>query len=322
MFLGIAKMSNNVPFNSATPLLEEFGRKFNIAINGNAVDTNSVADVLIQTCFKQQVSFPQMTALLIVAKQYHLNPFTREIYAFPDKSGGIVPIVGVDGWCNMINSHAEYAGMEFKYSEEMVPLPDKETMFAHTWCECVLYRKDRDRPIIVREYMGETYKPATVKNGYKKEGAWQSHPNRMLRHKTLIQCARYAFGFTGIYDPDEAAQFLRDTQAFEGEFAEQQNQQQSQQQKQSPAATQVTTQQEQQSEQVVEQKTEQTQEEQASDKPPMPQDRFDKNYQKAILLFSTGKATAQQVIDKIESSYSLSNEQKQSIIELEAKELA
>lgn len=318
-------MSNNVPFNSSTPLLEEFGRKYNIAVSGNAVDTNAVADVLIQTCFKQQVTYAQMTALLIVAKQYQLNPFTREIYAFPTQNGGIVPIVGVDGWCNMINSHEEYSGMEFKYSEEMVSLPDKETMFSHTWCECVLYRKDRDRPTIVREYMGETYKLAPVKNGFKKEGAWQSHPNRMLRHKTLIQCARYAFGFTGIYDPDEAAQFLRDTHAFDGEFTEQQNTQQSQQQNQKPLdATQATTQ---QVEQAVEQEAEQAQgkqaqEEQASDKPPMPQDRFDKNYQKAILLFSTGKATAQQVIDKIESSYSLSNEQKQSIIELEAKELA
>lgn len=311
-------MSNNVPFNSSTPLLEEFGRKYNIAISGNTVDTNAVADVLIQTCFKQQVTYAQMTALLIVAKQYQLNPFTREIYAFPTQNGGIVPIVGVDGWCNMINSHEEYSGMEFKYSEEMVSLPDKETMFSHTWCECVLYRKDRDRPTIVREYMGETYKLAPVKNGFKKEGAWQSHPNRMLRHKTLIQCARYAFGFTGIYDPDEAAQFLRDTQAFEGEFTEQKNQQQAQQ---SPSATQAVTQQSEQAQQS-EPVVEQTQEEQVSDKPPMPQDRFDKNYQKAILLFSTGKATAQQVIDKIESSYSLSNEQKQSIIELEAKELA
>lgn len=311
-------MSNNVPFNSSTPLLEEFGRKYNIAISGNTVDTNAVADVLIQTCFKQQVTYAQMTALLIVAKQYQLNPFTREIYAFPTQNGGIVPIVGVDGWCNMINSHEEYSGMEFKYSEEMVSLPDKETMVSHTWCECVLYRKDRDRPTIVREYMGETYKLAPVKNGFKKEGAWQSHPNRMLRHKTLIQCARYAFGFTGIYDPDEAAQFLRDTQAFEGEFTEQKNQQQAQQ---SPAATQAVTQQSEQAQQS-EPVVEQTQEEQVSDKPPMPQDRFDKNYQKAILLFSTGKATAQQVIDKIESSYSLSNEQKQSIIELEAKELA
>ncbi|OPB31163.1 hypothetical protein [Bartonella sp. AR 15-3] len=26
----------------------------------------------------------------------------------------------------------------------------------------------------------------------------------MLRHKAVIQCARYAFGFSGIYDEDEA----------------------------------------------------------------------------------------------------------------------
>jgi hypothetical protein len=29
--------------------------------------------------------------------------------------------------------------------------------------------------------------------------------HRMLRHKALIQCARYAFGFAGIYDEDEGA---------------------------------------------------------------------------------------------------------------------
>ena len=33
---------------------------------------------------------------------------------------------------------------------------------------------------------------------------WKSHPRRMLRHKAMIQCARLAFGFAGIYDQDEA----------------------------------------------------------------------------------------------------------------------
>ena len=31
---------------------------------------------------------------------------------------------------------------------------------------------------------------------------------RMLRHKALIQCARLAFGFTGIYDQDEAERII------------------------------------------------------------------------------------------------------------------
>jgi hypothetical protein len=37
---------------------------------------------------------------------------------------------------------------------------------------------------------------------------WQTHPKRMLRHKALIQCARLAFGFVGIYDQDEAERIV------------------------------------------------------------------------------------------------------------------
>ncbi|WP_032251724.1 recombinase RecT, partial [Escherichia coli] len=44
----------------------------------------------------------QFIALLIVANQYGLNPWTKEIYAFPDKQNGIVPVVGVDGWSRII----------------------------------------------------------------------------------------------------------------------------------------------------------------------------------------------------------------------------
>ena len=41
-------------------------------------------------------------ALLIVADQYGLNPFTREIFAFDDKRAGIVPVVSVDGWSRIL----------------------------------------------------------------------------------------------------------------------------------------------------------------------------------------------------------------------------
>jgi hypothetical protein len=38
-------------------------------------------------------------------------------------------------------------------------------------------------------------------------------PKRMLRHKALIQAARIAFGFSGIYDEDEATR-IKDANAF------------------------------------------------------------------------------------------------------------
>lgn len=146
-------------------------------------DGSGLSDTLKSTAFKSntQVTDEQMTALLIVANQYGLNPFTREIFAFPDK-GGIVPVVGVDGWSRIMNTHAQFDGMDFKSDDNS--------------CTCIIYRKDRTHPTSATEYMDECKRDNSP--------AWKSHPRRMLRHKAMIQAARLAFGFTGIYDQDEA----------------------------------------------------------------------------------------------------------------------
>lgn len=162
-----------------------------LAFGIDASAPQQLVDVLKATAFKGSVTDAQLTALLIVANQYHLNPWTKEIYAFPDKNNGIVPVVGVDGWSRIINSDPNFDGMEFVEDPE--------------WTECIIYRKDRSHPIRVREYMAECKRDIA--------GPWKSHPRRMLRHKAMIQCSRLAFGFVGIYDPDEADRII------EGEFA-------------------------------------------------------------------------------------------------------
>jgi phage recombination protein Bet len=144
-------------------------------------DGQELVTVLKATVFKGQVSDAQMGALLIVAAQYGLNPFTKEIYAFPDKQNGIVPVVGVDGWARIINNHPQMDGMDFAQDADS--------------CTCTIYRKDRSHPIKVTEWMAECKRGA---------GPWLTHPYRMLRHKAMIQAARLAFGFSGIYDEDEA----------------------------------------------------------------------------------------------------------------------
>ena len=148
-------------------------------------EQSDVVPILKATAFKGQASDAQLVALLIVADQYGLNPFTKEIYAFPDQNNGIVPVVGVDGWSRIMNSHPQFDGMDFIQDEDS--------------CTCVIYRKDRGHPIKVTEYMSE------CKRGVK---PWQSHPKRMLRHKAMIQCARLAFGYVGIYDTDEAERIM------------------------------------------------------------------------------------------------------------------
>lgn len=152
-------------------------------------DGSGLTDVLKATAFKSgtQVSDAQMTALLVVANQYGLNPFTREIFAFPDK-GGIVPVVGVDGWSRIMNNHPQFDGMDFKFDEEAAS------------CTCIIHRKDRSHPISATEYLAECRRDNSP--------AWKSHPRRMLRHKAMIQAARLAFGFAGIYDQDEAERIV------------------------------------------------------------------------------------------------------------------
>ena len=166
-------------------------------------DPQELVQTLKATAFKGNATDAQFNALMIVATQYNLNPFTKEIYAFPDKQNGIVPVVGVDGWARIINSHPQFDGMEFKYSEETT-IPDGSNTKAHEWVECVIYRKDRSHPIVVREYLDEVYRPPFKGKFGEVAGPWQTHTKRMHRHKATIQAARLAFGFSGIYDEDEA----------------------------------------------------------------------------------------------------------------------
>jgi len=171
---------------------------------GLDVEARELVDVLKATAFRGEVTDAQMSALLVVANQYGLNPWTKEIYAFPDKKNGIIPVVGVDGWSRIINEHPQFDGMEFNRPEKMVRM-DGAKNDAPEWIECVMYRKDRSHPTVVREYLDEVYRaPFKTDKGYVIDGPWQTHTKRFLRHKAMIQCARLAFGYTGIYDEDEA----------------------------------------------------------------------------------------------------------------------
>jgi hypothetical protein len=126
-------------------------------------------------------------ALCLVANAYNLNPWTKEIYAFPDRNNGIVPVVGVDGWSRIVNEHPQCDGIQFHEADD------------GSWCECTIHRKDRTHPTTIRESLAEVKRDTAP---------WKSHPRRMLRHKALIQAGRVVFGFAGIFDPDEAERIV------------------------------------------------------------------------------------------------------------------
>jgi len=125
-------------------------------------------------------------AFVVIANEYELNPFTKEIYAYAKRGGGIQNIVGIDGWCKILNRQDAFDGIEFEYEED-----ETGKLISVT---SVIYRKDRARPVRTPEYFDECFRPTEP---------WKTMPRRMLRHKALMQGARYAFGISGVMDEEE-----------------------------------------------------------------------------------------------------------------------
>lgn len=156
------------------------------------IEPNKLLPILKATAIRKpkegrEATNEEVAAFVIVANQYGLNPFVKEIYAYPDtKRGGVVPIVSVDGWARIINSQPLFNGCEFEED-----LDEKGQLVSTT---CKMHVKGRDYPVCVTERLRECRRNTDP---------WNQMPHRMLRHKAFIQAARYAFSLSGIYDEDE-----------------------------------------------------------------------------------------------------------------------
>jgi phage recombination protein Bet len=165
------------------------------SVQRSGLNYDSFVRLIIQSALSRLSIWTQadLDRLLLLAERLGLDPLNNEIYATeisPDsgKNSRIVFVVGVDGWSKIINSHPQFDGMKFV---ESAPGDDELPLYF----ECTIFRKDRRVATSVREYMYEAHTG---------QGAWLTHPRRMLRHKAMVQCARICFGLSGIYEPDEA----------------------------------------------------------------------------------------------------------------------
>lgn len=166
------------------PVIEQLGQRFGMTAKAFAYTFRAVA-------MPQPHTEAEFVSCCLVAREHGLNPLTKEIYFMRVKGGAIQPIVSVDGWTKKCNENANFDGMEFAEIAD-----DKGALVAIT---CIIYRKDRNHPVKVTEHLDEC----------KRAGGpvWNTSPRRMLRHRALTQCARYAFGFAGIMDRDEFEQW-------------------------------------------------------------------------------------------------------------------
>ena len=143
------------------------------------IEPTTFLTTLKQTAFRQrgkngqpavEVSNEQMAMLLHIAEKYDLDPFMKQLYAFPSE-GGITPIVPIDGWLAMINRHPQLESME-------IEIPEPGTEADDYWTTCIIKRKDRAKPTKITEWLKECYR---------KTDPWDEMPKRMLRWKAIIQ---------------------------------------------------------------------------------------------------------------------------------------
>jgi hypothetical protein len=127
----------------------------------------------------QEAMVPEnvLKSALATAKRYQLNPLLGQIDWELNHEGDYEVYIPIDGWISLIHRQPTFQGIAFNQSpgtENGIPI----------WMECTIYRCDLTHPVTVREYYAELKTDHPV---------WQHMPRRMLRHKTLQQCARLAF---------------------------------------------------------------------------------------------------------------------------------
>ncbi len=152
-----------------------------------ALDPQKLQDTLAKTAFASCTSYEEFMVCVMVANEYELNPLTKEIYAFPKRGGGVVPMVAYDGWVKIMNRHPQFDGIEYDHIED-----EKGEIKA---VEGIIYRKDRTRPIKKMVYLDE-FKMNT--------DPWKQKPRHMLDVRCTCQTVRLAFGITaGIEGVDD-----------------------------------------------------------------------------------------------------------------------
>ena len=132
--------------------------------------------------WKQDAMVPEdiQKKILMTSVRLKLNPLLGQIDWELNVDGSYEVFIPIDGWISLIHREPTFQGISFNQSPETengIPI----------WMECTIYRSNLTNPVTVREYYGELKREHPI---------WQQMPRRMLRHKTLQQCARLAFGIT------------------------------------------------------------------------------------------------------------------------------
>lgn len=158
---------------SQTNLVEFLADKYGI-------EKQVFIDTVKNTVFKK-ASNSQLYVFFAICKEYNFNPFTKMVWAYPDKDGGVQTMISYGGWIQLANNHPQFDGEETTFVIDSVT----EKPISAT---CIVWRKDRSHPTIVTVYFREWYKGSNPN--------WVDRPIHMLGIRAYIQAVRKAFGIT------------------------------------------------------------------------------------------------------------------------------
>ena len=125
-----------------------------------------------------QIDVPAKTilTLLRMMQSLRLDPLCEEISFTQYDDGQWQVFITIEGCSKLLNQHPQFNGLVFNQADTLIDgVPE--------WMECTIYRKDREVPTTVREYLTEVRGENPI---------WQKMPRRMLRHRALQQCVRLA----------------------------------------------------------------------------------------------------------------------------------
>ena len=132
----------------------------------------------LQAWIDLQIEVPARTVLTLLRmmQSLHLDPLCEEISFTQYEDGQWQVFITIEGCSKLLNQHPQFNGLHFTQADTLVDgLPE--------WIECSIYRKDREVPTTVREYLAEVKGENEI---------WKKMPRRMLRHRALQQCVRLA----------------------------------------------------------------------------------------------------------------------------------
>jgi len=141
------------------------------AANGLGIDESE-----LKAWVDLQIEVPAKTilTLLRMMQSLHLDPLCEEIGFTQYEDSQWQVFITIEGCSKLLNEHPQFNGLVFTQADTLVDgLPE--------WIECSIYRKDREVPTTVREYLAEVRGENEI---------WKKMPRRMLRHRALQQCVR------------------------------------------------------------------------------------------------------------------------------------